>query len=78
MVNLDIKSYNIKYYFETKQGKIESNLTVFACNKEEVDIIMNNKYSRIVKGGHWKIDGVFVKSEQFQNENGKFKYIEAI
>lgn len=75
-MNLDIKSYNIRFHFNTKQGKIEDILTIFATNKQEVEIILSNIHPRIIKGAdHWQIDGVFVKSRQFEKENGNFKYI---
>lgn len=70
-----MKSYNIKYSFKSSQGKGEQVMTVYATNKEEVNIIMHNAYTGIVKGGTWRIDGVFVKSKQFQKENGNFEYI---
>lgn len=76
MKSLNIKSYNIRYHFNTQQGKIDEILTIFATNKEEVEIILSNLYPRIIKGSdQWKIDGVFVKSKEFVNENNNVKYI---
>ena len=72
----NIKSYTVKYINRGPSGNIEQSTTIFATNKKEVDIIINFLYPLVVHSDEWKIDGVFVKTKEFEKESiGKFKYL---
>jgi len=72
----NIKSYIVKYINRGPSGNIDQSTTIFATNKKEVGIILNFLYPIIVNSDEWKIDGVFVKTVECENDGkGKFKYV---
>jgi len=78
-----IKSYIVKYINienpdapKQYRTETEQSTTIFATNKEEVDIIINFVYPLIKHSDGWNIDGVFVKTKECEKEGkGKFSYI---